>query len=287
MKKILAVLGLLLSAVCLAQVSPGFVPGQVLSAAQLNAAFAQAAAVTSGTLTSPTITGGTITGATITSGTVSLASLAAQAANTVVANATASSASPTAFAMPSCSAATSALGWTTSTGFTCNSAINAASLAGQTFTSPTITTPTITGGTSGACAATGNIGECKNSNIPVGSAVPLTTSTAATITSVSLTAGNWLCYGNVIYVPTGSTVAAAEGAFLNTVPAAAPTAPNANGYSYMTALSNAVGQASDGVPVGPMMQNVTSPTTVYLIAYASFSASTLSAYGYINCVRWH
>lgn len=52
-------------------------------------------------------------------GSVSSGSLGPQAANTVIANATGSSASPTAFAMPSCSATGNVLNWTTSTGFTC------------------------------------------------------------------------------------------------------------------------------------------------------------------------
>lgn len=64
-------------------------------------------------------------------GKVTAAALAAQAANTVVANVTGSSASPTAFAMPSCSTANSALQYTSGTGFTCvtNSALTTGTLA--------------------------------------------------------------------------------------------------------------------------------------------------------------
>lgn len=65
-------------------------------------------------------------------GSVTAASLAAQAANTVVANATASSASPTAVAIPSCSSSTSALRWTSGSGFACWTA--AASTGTNTFT---------------------------------------------------------------------------------------------------------------------------------------------------------
>lgn len=50
-----------------------------------------------------------------------LAGLTTQAANTVDGNATAGAASPTALAVPSCSTASSALTWTTNTGFGCNS----------------------------------------------------------------------------------------------------------------------------------------------------------------------
>lgn len=86
--------------------------------------------------TSPSIATPTITGSFTATGLVTLADLATQAANTVLANATGSSASPTAFSMPSCSSATNALQWTSGTGFACNSSINAATLGGATFASP-------------------------------------------------------------------------------------------------------------------------------------------------------
>ena len=100
-------------------------------------------------------------------GKVALTAMATQAANTVLANATSGTATPTAFAMPSCSAATSALNYTTNSGIGCNSSItattnanltgpitsvgNATSIASQTGTgtkfvvdtSPTLVTPTI------------------------------------------------------------------------------------------------------------------------------------------------
>jgi hypothetical protein len=70
--------------------------------------------------------------------TLSLATsnLAPIAANTVLANGTAVSARPVAFSMPSCSTTSFALIWTSGTGFTCNTAINAATLGGATFAAP-------------------------------------------------------------------------------------------------------------------------------------------------------
>lgn len=62
--------------------------------------------------------------------------IAAIAANTVLANATGSSASPTAFVMPSCSTSSSALNYTSGTGIGCNASINAATLGGATFAAP-------------------------------------------------------------------------------------------------------------------------------------------------------
>lgn len=53
-------------------------------------------------------------------GNLLLANLATQAGNSVVGNATGSTATPTALAMPSCSGASNALIWTSATGFGCN-----------------------------------------------------------------------------------------------------------------------------------------------------------------------
>lgn len=54
---------------------------------------------------------------------VTAASLAAQAANTVLANATASTASPTALAVPSCIGSNNALRWSPGSGFACASGV--------------------------------------------------------------------------------------------------------------------------------------------------------------------
>lgn len=76
--------------------------------------------------------------------TVGLSGLTAIAANTVVANATGSSAAPTAFAMPSCSANGSTLLWTAGTGFTCTtlSRVQAVNTSGQSISNNSATTTT-------------------------------------------------------------------------------------------------------------------------------------------------
>lgn len=57
---------------------------------------------------------------------ISISDLGSIAANTVVANATGSSAAPTALAMPSCTGGGVTIQWISGTGFTCNTSINAA-----------------------------------------------------------------------------------------------------------------------------------------------------------------
>ena len=70
------------------------------------------------------------------SGSATLAQLPSLAANTLLANATASTAVPAAVLLPSCSTAASALNYTTSSGFGCNTSINAATLNGTIFAAP-------------------------------------------------------------------------------------------------------------------------------------------------------
>lgn len=67
-----------------------------------------------------TLTGKTISGASNTFSNVAPTSLAAQVANTVIGNASASTASPTAVALPSCGGANNALTYTSGSGFGCN-----------------------------------------------------------------------------------------------------------------------------------------------------------------------
>lgn len=76
-----------------------------------------------GTYPSPTFQNLTVLGTFTASGNVGLPSLAAQAANTVVANATNSTASPTAVVVTGCNGAAQALQWTNGSGFQCNSSI--------------------------------------------------------------------------------------------------------------------------------------------------------------------
>ncbi|WP_309601184.1 hypothetical protein [Burkholderia multivorans] len=86
-----------------------------------------------------TLTNATFTNSPSFPGGISISNLSSIAANTVLANATAAAAGVTAFAMPSCSSASSALQWTSGTGFTCASGF--APIANPTFTG-TVTIPT-------------------------------------------------------------------------------------------------------------------------------------------------
>ncbi|MFM0071850.1 hypothetical protein PQQ86_11820 [Paraburkholderia sediminicola] len=240
-------------------------------------------------------------------GNVTATSLAAQAANTVLANVTGSAASPTAVAMPSCSTANSALQYTSGTGFNCvtNSAITTGTLAqfaattsaqlagvlsdetgtgSAVFgTNPTISTPTINGITSGANAAAGVVGQCIQGIVTAGSPVSLTSGTAANVISIPLTAGDWFVYGFTGFTGTATTTVLYYGG------GASPTSATlAN--SVVTPAGNATIFATAGgfgVSVPMQLINISASATYYLVAQASFGASTMGAFGTITACRWH
>jgi hypothetical protein len=321
-------------------------------------------------------------------GNVAATALAAQAANTVVANVTASSASPTAFAMPSCSTSASALNWTSGTGFTCNTSINAATLGGATFAAPgpigsttastgafttlaasstvsgagfttllspyallanpvfsgasgvTVSqagnaqvqlnataqsvsifnnstagnfgffnntsahntllfsettdnatffgsiTPSQTGGIVGTTtnnnANVGSVGEYVNSTITSGSPVSLTSATSANITSISLTAGDWDVWGQVVPVPAGgTTITQTRGAIATT--SAAIGAYGDVGSSLLSA-TQPIASASI-LTIVPMRLSLSGTTTVFLVGQAIFTGSTCTAFGFISARR--
>lgn len=133
-------------------------------------------------------------------GQATLAQFPNMAANTALVNATAGSAVPTAFAMPSCSTAASALIWTTSTGYGCNTAITASTMptTGLTGTLQAAQEPAHTGdvtNTAGSLAMTlaaGNAGNL-NSGTLLAARMPaltgdVTTSAGAVATTIAANA---------------------------------------------------------------------------------------------------
>jgi hypothetical protein len=148
--------------------------------------------LTATTLASPTFTG-TVSGA----GTIPLSILATQAANTVLVNATGSTASPTAVGMPSCSTAASALQWATSGGssaVTCNTSITAAAVPASGLTGSTLAS----GVTGSSLTAIGT----GSATISISGALKVSTRVVSASTdTASATSDYFLC---VTYTSTGA-----------------------------------------------------------------------------------
>jgi hypothetical protein len=130
-------------------------------------------------------------------------------------------------------------------------------------------------------AATGYIGEYVSSTIAQASAVSLTTATTASVTSISLTAGDWDIEGNVAFIPQATTVRTrAIGCIFNSV--GLPTSDKYSTVNYGTADASA-----NIFTVRPVSTrySLSATTTIYLTTYADFSAGTLSAFGFIAARR--
>jgi hypothetical protein len=144
-------------------------------------------------------------------------------------------------------------------------------------TSCTITTPNIVGVTNGSNAAAGSVGEYASNTT---SGTSLTTSVAVNATSVSLTAGDWDVTGEVQYLPAGGTTVSTVNAGIGTTSATTPSFPNNTNLILNFVTGNA------GVIPAPVVRlNLSSTTTVFLVASAVFSGGTATCNGFIRARR--
>jgi len=143
-----------------------------------------------------------------------------------------------------------------------------------------ISTPNIVGVTNASNAASGSVGEYIESVVLTGSAVSLTNMTNANITTISLTAGDWDVWGLVAFNAGASTLYSSLAASVSVTSATFGQSVN---ISYLPAYASPI--AAGNLPTGQIRVNVNTTTTVYLIGFAGFSVSTMSAYGFIAARR--
>lgn len=124
-----------------------------------------------------------------------------------------------------------------------------------------------------ALAGLGIVGEYVSSQIASGSAVALTTTVAADITSISLTPGDWDIWGTIA---TNAAVTSATG-WISAASTTDPGAPNAGAYA-------AWGAQTLTAPIGRMALAVSVTTTIRLSIKAVFGGS-VSAFGFIGARR--
>jgi hypothetical protein len=115
------------------------------------------------------------------------------------------------------------------------------------------------------------------------SPVSLTTATPLTVTSISLTAGDWDVSGSIYFAPAGTTIISDEQGGIDLTTNTLPTAP-AGGYANVSGLAQAAGTAIS-LTLGYVRVSLASTTTVYLVAQATFTVSTCGAYGTIQARR--
>jgi len=136
-------------------------------------------------------------------------------------------------------------------------------------------------------ASTGQVGEFISSSLASGSGVTLSTQTAATITSITLTAGDWDVRGQVDYYNGGlnsvSVTILQQGISTNN-----NSFLGQDTYSKQTQTTTAIGYSvgiAFAIPVRTQRLSLASTTNVYLVAQSTFSGSGLAACGTIEARR--
>ena len=141
----------------------------------------------------------------------------------------------------------------------------------------------LTGSGTNDSASAGQVGQFISSTVLAGSAISLTTATAADITSISLTAGDWDVWGSAVFAPAAGTAPTNFQGWISQASATLPTLPNGGAQFAVSATFAA--SATAALPVGATRVSLSATTTVYLSAQAAFTVSTMAAYGFIGARR--
>lgn len=128
----------------------------------------------------------------------------------------------------------------------------------------------------------GNVGEFVS--VVVGGPVSLSSGTSTDIASVSLTAGDWDCSGNIGVDTASSTLVQILIAWISTTSATLPSGPNLGAYTRQQ-FPIPAGASENVLPVGRIRVSIASTSTVYLSIQPFFTVSTLTGYGFLGCRR--
>lgn len=133
-------------------------------------------------------------------------------------------------------------------------------------------------------AAAGDIGEYVTASLASGSATSITNNTAKTVTSISLTAGDWDVTGIVAYAFNGTSTVTEVDADISLVNNTYDSTLGRWATSVF-ASGTTLGGLSPAVTIPGVRLSLSATTTVYLIAFSSFGVSTGSAFGIISARR--
>lgn len=175
---------------------------------------------------------------------------------------------------------------------TATAAKNVTIIAGGTTSANVVATFTsaktlLMGEIDGVAATAGNIGQTIQSTVPSGSAISLTTATPANVTSIALTAGDWDVEGQVTMIATGASMAAGslQEAGINSTSITLPV----DGSESYEPVQNAITTTSfkQTFNIARKIINISAGATEFLVAVATFTAGTVTAYGNITARRVH
>jgi hypothetical protein len=134
-----------------------------------------------------------------------------------------------------------------------------------------------------ACALPAN-GEYSSATVASGSAVALTTATPANVATLSLTAGTWDISGTIGFTPAVTTSITNLQGGVASVSATLPGVITGGQFgAFMTAT--VPGAVQPAYSTGTRRLIIAATTSVYLVAQASFTVSTMGAFGFLGARR--
>lgn len=139
----------------------------------------------------------------------------------------------------------------------------------------------LVGTTTNDNAAAGNVGEEITSNIILGSAVSLSSTVSANLTSISLTAGDWEV--EILPIFTGTTTAAQLLSGIGTTTGTI----SLSGGNFASVYPNQGTAFSAFLPGCPLKKRVSlsATTTVFGVVQSTFGVGTNTAYGLLRARR--
>jgi len=134
-------------------------------------------------------------------------------------------------------------------------------------------------------ATAGNVGEYISSTVVSGSAISLTSNVPANVTSISLPAGDWDVTCSLYYTPTSTTATQIVLSSISNTSATNDFTPGNFGETAFANAGTVTGSVSLAAAAGPRRISLASTTTIFAVAYALFTVSTMGAYGIIRARR--
>jgi len=122
----------------------------------------------------------------------------------------------------------------------------------------------------------GGVGEHAFTNVAAGSAIGLVSNTPLNVASVILSAGDWDVYGNILFIPAATTNLTLLQGSTGTV---SVTHDAISQFIFPAPSGMVTGATASGFAVPAQRLSIASSTTVYLVATAKFTVSTMAVYG--------
>lgn len=168
-------------------------------------------------------------------------------------------------------------------GSTCNDTNGQLSTSTGLCTGQTIPTGVLTTATTGSSPATGALGETIATTGSAGISLP--NGTVTNLASVSLTAGDWLCYGFISENYGINTVYTANNQGISTANNTIAAFPFGSSNSYAANTVSASTPFITSFVLMPITERPTTTTSYFLNAQVSHSAGTVTGQGYLECKR--